>query len=150
MSKFIYRMQNILNIKYKLEEQAKTEFMLANQALQEEEAKLQELKDRKFGYEETVRQLFKKNLQVDRIKENQEAIARMEEFIIMQMARVKDAERQVEIKAAQLTEVMQERKAQEKLKEKAFENFLQEENARESKEIDELVSFTYGRKQREE
>lgn len=150
MSKFIYRMQNILNIKYKLEEQAKTEFMLANQILQEEEAKLQELKDRKFGYEEAVRQLFKKNLQVDRIKENQEAIARMEEFIIMQMARVKDAQRQVEIKAAKLTELMQERKAQEKLKEKAFENFLQEENARESKEIDELVSFTYGRKQREE
>lgn len=150
MSKFIYRMQNILNIKYKLEDQAKTEFMLANQALREEEAKLQELKDRKYGYEETVRQLFKKNLQVDRIKENQEAIVRMEEFIIMQMARVKDAQRQVEIKAAQLTEVMQERKAQEKLKEKAFENFLQEENARESKEIDELVSFTYGRKQREE
>ena len=150
MSKFIYRMQNILNIKYKLEDQAKTEFMLANQALREEEAKLQELKDRKYGYEEIVRQLFKKNLQVDRIKENQEAIVRMEEFIIMQMARVKDAQRQVEIKAAQLTEVMQERKAQEKLKEKAFENFLQEENARESKEIDELVSFTYGRKQREE
>lgn len=150
MSKFIYRMQNILNIKYKLEDQAKTEFMLANQILQEEEAKLQELKDRKFGYEEAVRQLFKKNLQVDRIKENQEAIARMEEFIIMQMARVKDAQRQVEIKAAKLTELMQERKAQEKLKEKAFENFLQEENARESKEIDELVSFTYGRKQREE
>lgn len=150
MSKFIYRMQNILNIKYKLEDQAKTEFMLANQALREEEAKLQELKDRKYGYEETVRQLFKKNLQVDRIKENQEAIVRMEEFIIMQMARVKDAQRQVEIKDAQLTEVMQERKAQEKLKEKAFENFLQEENARESKEIDELVSFTYGRKQREE
>lgn len=150
MSKFIYRMQNILNIKYKLEDQAKTEFMLANQALREEEAKLQELKERKYGYEETIRQLFKKNLQVDRIKENQEAIVRMEEFIIMQMARVKDAQRQVEIKAAQLTEVMQERKAQEKLKEKAFENFLQEENARESKEIDELVSFTYGRKQREE
>ena len=150
MSKFIYRMQNILNIKYKLEDQAKTEFMLANQVLQEEEAKLQELKDRKFGYEEAVRQLFKKNLQVDRIKENQEAIARMEEFIIMQMARVKDAQRPVEIKAAKLTELMQERKAQEKLKEKAFENFLKEENARESKEIDELVSFTYGRKQREE
>ena len=30
------------------------------------------------------------------------------------------------------------------------ENFLQEENARESKEIDELVSFNYGRRQREE
>ena len=150
MSKFIYRMQNILNIKYKLEDQAKTEFMLANQILQEEEAKLQRLKERKAGYEENVRQLLKKNLQVDRIKENQEAIVRMNEFIIEQMACVKEAQYQVNLKAEKLTELRKERKAQEKLKEKAFESFLQEENAKESKEIDELVSFTYGRRQREE
>ena len=150
MSKFIYRMQNILNIKYKLEDQAKTEFMLANQRLQEEEAKLQRLKERKVGYEEAIRQLLKKNLQVDRIKENQEAIVRMNEFIIEQMACVKEAQYQVNLKAEKLTELRKERKAQEKLKEKAFENFRQEENAKESKEIDELVSFTYGRRQREE
>ena len=150
MSKFIYRMQNILNIKYKLEDQAKTEFMLANQVLREEEEKLQMLEIRKKGYEDTVRNLLQNQLQVDRIKENQEAIVRMEEFIRTQIIKVEEAARQVEIKAAKLTELMQERKAQEKLKEKAFEAFLQEENAKESKEIDELVSFTYGRKQREE
>ena len=150
MSKFIYRMQNILNIKYKLEDQAKTEFMLANQVLREEEEKLETLELRKKGYEDAVRNLLQNQLQVDRIKENQEAIVRMEEFIRAQIVKVEEAARQVEIKAAKLTELMQERKAQEKLKEKAFEAFLQEENARESKEIDELVSFTYGRKQREE
>ena len=105
---------------------------------------------RKKGYEDVVRQLLQNQLQVDRIKENQEAIVRMEEFIRAQIIKVEEAARQVEIKAAKLTELMQERKAQEKLKEKAFEAFLQEENAKESKEIDELVSFTYGRKQREE
>ena len=150
MSKFIYRMQNILNIKYKLEDQAKTEFMLANQVLREEEEKLQKLKDRKIGYEEEVRRLLQKSLQVDRIKENQEAIVRMDEFIIEQMACVKEAQYQVDLKAEKWTELRKERKAQEKLKEKAFENFLQEENARESKEIDELVSFNYGKRQREE
>ena len=150
MSKFIYRMQNVLNVKYKLEDLAKTEFMLANQALREEEEKLHTLKERKIGYEENIRQLLKSNLDVDRIKENQEAVVRMEEFIVEQTKCVEEAMRQVEVKAAKLTELMQERKAQEKLKEKAFENFLQEENAKESKEIDELVSFTYGRKQREE
>ncbi len=150
MSKFIYRMQNILNVKYKLEDQAKTEFMLANQVLREEEEKLQTLKERKKGYEDAVRMLLQNQLQVDRIKENQEAIVRMEEYIRAQIVRVEEAAREVEIKAAKLTELMQERKAQEKLKEKAFETFLQEENARESKEIDELVSFTYGKKQREE
>ena len=143
-------MQNILNIKYKLEDQAKTEFMIANQVLREEEEKLQRLKERKAGYEENIRQLFKKNLQIDRIKENQRAIVQVNEFIIEQMACVKEAQYQVDLKAEKLTELRKERKAQEKLKEKAFENFLQEENARESKEIDELVSFTYGKRQREE
>ena len=150
MSKFIYRMQNILNIKYKLEDQAKTEYLLANQILREEEEKLQKLKDRKTGYEEEVRKLLQKNLQVERIKENQEAVVRMGEFIIEQMACVKEAQYQVDLKAEKWTELRKERKAQEKLKEKAFENFLQEENARESKEIDELVSFNYGKRQREE
>ena len=146
MSKFIYRMQNILNIKYKLEDQAKTEFMLANQVLREEEEKLQTLKMRKKGYEDAVRQLLQNQLQVDRIKENQEAIVRMEEFIRAQIIKVEEAARQVEIKAAKLTELMQERKAQEKLKEKAFEKFKAELSAEESKEIDQLVSYTYNNK----
>ena len=150
MAKFKYRMQNILNIKYKLEEQAKTEFMLANQHLQEEEKKLEQLQLRKREYEEVVRQLLMNTLQMDRIKENREAVERMEEFIQVQNICVRDAKKQVEIKAAKLQEVMQERKAQEKLKEKSFEIFLQEENAKESKEIDELVSFTSGKRRREE
>lgn len=37
----------------------------------------------------------------------------------------------------------QERKIYEKLREKAFEEFKQELNAQEKKEIDELVSFNY-------
>ena len=43
---------------------------------------------------------------------------------------------------------MQERKIQEKLRENAFEAFMKEENAREGKEVDELVSYTYGQKRR--
>lgn len=150
MARFVYRMQNILNIKYKLEEQAKTEFMLANQKLQEEEKKLEQLQQRKEGYEEAVRQLLISTLQMDRIKENREAVVRMEEFIKVQLVCVEEAQRDVELKTAKLTQMMQERKVQEKLKEKAFEDFLQEENAKESKEIDELVSFTYGKRRREE
>ena len=39
MAKFIYKMQSLLNIKEKLEEQAKTAFGLAKATLNEEEAK---------------------------------------------------------------------------------------------------------------
>ena len=143
-------MQNILNIKYKLEEQAKTEFMLANRALQEEESRLEELIVRQLSYEEEGRVLLSGNLDVDLVNENRRAIESMRKFIIFQRQRVEEAKRQVEIKGKILSKLMQERKAQEKLKEKAFEAFVKEENAKESKEIDELVSFTYGKRRREE
>ena len=39
---------------------------------------------------------------------------------------------------------MQESKTQQRLREKAFEEFLHEENVKEAKEIDELVSYTHG------
>lgn len=41
---------------------------------------------------------------------------------------------------------MQERKAHEKLKENAFEEFMKEEQAQESKEIDQLTTYTHGQK----
>ena len=47
MAKFIYRMQSILDIKQKLEEQAKNEFAKARLQLTLEEDKLQKLKERK-------------------------------------------------------------------------------------------------------
>ena len=37
-------------------------------------------------------------------------------------------------------------RSQEKLREKAFEQFVAEENSKESKEVDELTSYTYGQK----
>ena len=48
MAKFTYRMQNILNIKYKLETQAKTAFSIAAAKLDLEEEKLEGLRHRKM------------------------------------------------------------------------------------------------------
>lgn len=42
-----------------------------------------------------------------------------------------------------LNDAVKERKTYEKLRENAFEDFMQEMNAQESKEIDELVSYSY-------
>ena len=150
MAKFIYRMQNILNIKYKLEDQAKNEFMVANRALQEEEEKKQQLVSRKKAYQHKAKELLSAKLDMFRIMENKEAIVRMDEYIKEQEIAIQRARKVVEEKAHQLAQLRQERKAQEKLREKAFENFMKEENSKESKEVDELVSFTYGKRQREE
>jgi len=149
MAKFIYRMQNILNIKYKLEDQAKNEFMIANRILQEEEEKKNVLLARKREYQEEAKTLLSSRLDVFRIRENKEAILKMDEFIKEQESVIEEARKVVEEKAQKLALLRQERKAQEKLKEKAFEVFIREENAKESKEVDERVSFTYGTKKRQ-
>ena len=148
MAKFIYRMQNILNIKYKLEDQAKNQFTLANRILQEEEEKKEKLLTRQAKYRQEAKVLLSRKLDVLRIKENKEAILRMEEYIRAQDEVIQKAKKTVEEKAEALATLRQERKAQEKLKEKAFGDFMQEENTKESKEIDELVSFTYGKRQK--
>jgi len=44
-----------------------------------------------------------------------------------------------------LQEVVQERKTHEKLREYAFDEYVKELNAAESKEVDELVSYSYGK-----
>lgn len=146
MSKFVYRMQSILEVKKKLEEQARNDFAAARVRLTEEEEKLQILLDRKEAYEQKGRELRESALNVMEIIENKEAILRMDEFATQQRLAVKRAEDLLEEARVALQNAMQESKTQEKLREKAFEAFVKEENAKEAKEIDELVSYTYGKK----
>ena len=146
MAKFQYRMQSILNIKLKMEEQAKMQFAQAQAKVNEEEAKLQSLKDRKTAYEATLKELLQKKLDLLKIDEMQNAVIRMEEYIVAQQREVEKANRALEKERQKLTEVMIERKSHEKLKENAFEQFLQDLNSAEGKEVDELTSYTYGQK----
>lgn len=146
MARFIYRMQSILDIKTKMEEQAKMEFAAARMRLDEEEEKQRVLEERKNAYEEKGRMLRRDSLKVPEIMENRDAIARMDEFIALQQKNVEKAQQQLEEARVSLQMAMQESKTQEKLKEKAFEEFIHEENAREAKEVDELTSYTHGRK----
>jgi len=145
MAKFIYRMQSILDIKLKMEDQAKQAFAAAKIKLDEEQEKLDILFMRKAGYEERGRQLRMQKLDFLEISANRTAIERMEEFIVLQQQRVEHAAQRLERAQDALREVRTERKAQEILKENAFEEFKRELNRAESKEIDELTSYTYGK-----
>lgn len=146
MGRFRYRMQSILDIKLKMESQAKLEFASAKAALDEEIEKLEMLFERKAAYEEEARRLLAGTLNVLDITANKEAILRMEEYIVLQTQVVERAKKKLEEAQEALKEVMQEREIQEKLKEKAFENFLAEEKALESKEVDQLVTYTYSKR----
>lgn len=143
MAKFKYRMQNILDIKIKLESQAKIAYGVANQKLREEQKKLQSLLVRRAGYEKILKQLMTGIIDVNKISHARADVNTMKTLIRRQMIEVHKAEIEVEEARKKLNEVMKERKTHEILKEKAFEEFKQEMKAEESKEIDQLVSFTY-------
>lgn len=146
MARFRYSMQSILDIKLKMETQAKQEFSAAQNALDEEEQKLAALYERQRAYEEESKKLLMGALKVRDIEDNKNALLMMEQYVAEQKLQIKRAEDRVERARAQLAEVMKERKMHETLKEKAFETFLQEENRQEGKAVDELTSYTYGQK----
>lgn len=143
MAKFRYRMQNILDIKKKLESQAKIAYGIANQKYLEEQKKLQEIMLRRASYERALKESMIGKIDVRQVSHARADVNAMKTLMRRQMIEVHKAERALEDARRALNEVMMERKTHEKLKEKAFEQFKAELNAEESKEIDQLVSYTY-------
>ncbi|MDD6208146.1 MAG: flagellar export protein FliJ [Clostridiales bacterium] len=149
MAKFVYRMQNILNLKEKMEDQKKSAYRNAAAKLEEEENILNGLEQKKKSYEEQLKESFSETvpiLDLMEVKKLHEAVEIMKGQIRFQQIAVANARRKAEIARLELGEAMQERKIQEKLKEHAFEQFKLEINEDEKKEIDQLVSFQYGKK----
>lgn len=146
MARFRYRMQNILDIKSKLEEQEKNNFATAQRKLVEEEDLLKAALGKREALAEEARQMRGAALNILELKENEYARKYADEQVKKQQLNVLVAEKNVEVARLKMQKAIQERKVHEKLKEHAFEEFLQEENATEIKEIDELTSYTHGKK----
>lgn len=143
MAKFKYRMQNILNLKYKLEEQQKLSLATARLKLLEEEEKLNVLFGRKTEYEEALRKASMKSISIDVLKILRENISILDYYIVEQKNNVSRANSVVALEEEKMVEAMKERKIQEKLREKNFEKFLKELNHEENIVVDELVSYQY-------
>lgn len=69
MATFRYKMQNILNLKEKLETQAKTEFAEQSAKLREEELKLSRIYDDIKVYEEKIRSMNEQKLDILELKQ---------------------------------------------------------------------------------
>lgn len=150
MAKFIYRMQNILDIKYKLEEQAKQQYMIVRMRLNEAEEALEKLENRKEGYFREYRILLSERLDIIEIENCKNSIILMDEYILNQKSVIREIEQELLQAEKALKEAMQERKIHEKLRENQLEVFLQELNKEEMKEIDQLVSYRYNNVESEE
>ena len=144
MAKFVFSMQNILNMKEKLEDQEKNNFAQANLRLQEAVAEQEELEQRLAEAKKKLQQEVSDALDVRTIRSREDAVEILRMYVRQQILVVKQREMEVDVAREHLNEAMKERKTFEKLREKALEAFLAEENLREQKEVDELVSYRYG------
>lgn len=143
MARFIYRMQNILDIKYKLEEQAKQNYIEVRARLNAAKEELKHLEERRWQYMGTYKVLVSDILDVLEIEQCKNAIILMEEYILNQQSVIQSIELELEEAVRQMNEAVKDRKIHEKLKENQFELFKQEMNREEEKEIDQLVSYQY-------
>ncbi len=146
MARFRFSLQNVLDIKEKMETQSKQEFSAASAALAAEEEKLDLLLLKKHNLEEEAVGLLSGDLNFRDIDDNQLARMQTDEAIKEQREVIKKAEEVLEAARIKMAEAMMERKTYEKLREKAFQEYVAEENRAEGKSIDELTSFTHGQK----
>lgn len=143
MAKFIYRMENILKLQMKLEDEAKIQLTIANNVLRTEEQKLADIYNDIAGYEAEIRSYSNEVLDVLELKRCNDAIAIKKMETEEQKKRIAAAQKNVDKAMIRVNKAMIDRKTQEALKEKAFEQFKHELNEEEKKEVDQIVSYQY-------
>ena len=146
MARFVFSMESILQIKCKLEDQARAEYAVQMARLHQEQQKLDDLIRYKEQKQTQLKEQVSAVLELLRIRQLEDAVENIKYNINLQKIAVINQQRQVDQAREKLNEAMKERKTYEKLKEIAFEEFKKEQNAEEQKEINELVSFRFGRK----
>lgn len=145
MARFNFRLQGILNIKQKLEEQEKIAFGQARMLLNAEEQKLQDLYNHKDELTRIKAKLMSDRIIPSELNLYENAISGTDLSIEDQIIAVQKARKEMENARKKLDDAMKERKTYERLREKAFDQFVADQNYEEQLEINELVSYRHGR-----
>lgn len=143
MAVYKFKMQGVLDIKEKLETQAKQDFANANLKLLEEEALLDKIIRKKEDYIEEGVKLRDGVIDPVAIDINKRAVEVMEDQEEAQKKEVTIARKNVDAARKKMMDARMETKTYEKLKDDDFNEFMIEQGKAESKEIDELNSFRF-------
>jgi len=146
MAKFKFKLQGLLNIKQKIEDQKRQEYGLAVAGLELEKQKKQDLLDKR---EESIVE-FRKRINEIVNSQSHSSYNNYIEFLKGEVLRqekvILEAEKKVEKKRQELVEAMKERKTMEKLSERQYEEFLLEQKLAEQRIVDEIVSYRFDNK----
>ena len=138
-----FRLQKVLDVKEKEEDNKKNEMSLVNFEIEKAKKQLQELYDEleenskqrqdKNSNGSSIQELLELNKYIDYLK-NTAIRQKIEEIDILQ--------KNLEGKKEEFIDIRRQRKSYENLKDKDYHKFLEKESKDEEKIIDEIVSFT--------
>jgi flagellar FliJ protein len=147
MKKFSFRLETVLKVKERKEEELKRQLMHITGLKIEQEKILQETKNKR------AQKIKEKNLE----NEGSLNVARLiyfEQHLNMLLLKIdqtenkiKDLEKQADIKRKEVVEASRERKTFEKLKERDFKLFKQAVLYNEQKDLDEIAITKFNRKE---
>ncbi|TCT16423.1 flagellar FliJ protein [Natranaerovirga pectinivora] len=148
MSKFKYKFQNILEIKHKIEDQKKLSYFNAVQAHSSQLDELYRMYDKKDDYENNLKTNVKRVVTAKNLRDYYNGLERIVEFCKEEESKLAELEQKLEITRIDMNTAVIDRKTYEKLKEKDFERFLEDEKLKENKIVDELISYKYFKPQK--
>lgn len=144
MAKFIFPMEKILDLKRKIEKQ---EEINLGERMKELNTTVQQMEVLKMKLADTLfdlqGELSSGHIIATNIKLHNDAIKFYQIKIEEQEEVIQQANQKVEEQKERLKKALQERKAYELLREKAYEIYMEEEKVTENKIVDEIVSFKY-------
>lgn len=141
MAAYKFKLQKLLDYRLSMEEEKKNKLGEASRRLEEEKARLRELKNRQNEMNRTFREKTSQGMPVNELKLLANYIDYYKRGIKAQKTKVKMAEDYVDVCREELIKASQEKKMIEKLKEIDYGEFLYEEQKKEEKLVDDLVSF---------
>ena len=106
MAKFVFKMESILSIKYKLEDQAKAEYGLEIAKLHEEEEKLEKLKKKKLAYQTELTEAVQNHLIIFQIKKLENSIENVKYNMNLQRIVIKQQQLKVDEAREKLDEAV--------------------------------------------
>lgn len=139
MSKFIYKMENILGLKEKIEEQKKIDFSNASKKYMNEQEKYKTLKKRQQMDYDRFQKFINGEINPLRLKHFYNLQEHIRNLIIQQNKIVIEAEEKMELARSDMKQAVIERKIHDKLKENERLKFLKEQNIQEQKILDEMT-----------
>ncbi|WP_058485155.1 flagellar export protein FliJ [Defluviitalea phaphyphila] len=143
MKRFIFTMDNVLNIREKLEEKKKQEYGKALNKLQNEIEKKENLIKETNTFLQILSNKIEEKIHSNEVILCNQYINYLKEKIDDQEKIVQDAEQYAQKKQEELLEAVKKKKMLETLKEKRLIEFLQEMNRKEQIINDEIVNFKY-------